>query len=197
MDELKKRLRKNFRDDQKLQWSDALLDEIIFEAQREYAIYSGGVTGKLDIITENTAVMILPEDFFQVIGAIAPDGWDIPIVSYRKLAERYGDFRNHKGNCVKALCFNFDGFGKMRIYPQVPEGCFAGTLYYKRLPVQGEELPFNAAAVEYYALFLMCQFAGKAQAQSYYSAFMESVYQEQKQKVAFGNKNAVRTGRFF
>lgn len=195
--DLKKRLRKNFRDDYKIQWSDDLLDEILHEAQREYALYSGGLTGTHKVVTVNSPVQTLPEDFFQIISVTGPDGRDIPVVSYRGLAENHGDFRKDKGNKAKAFCFNFDSFGKFRIYPQLPEGTFAGTICYKRLPKEGEWLSLNAVAIEQYCLFLMYQFTGKPMAQNCFSAFMDAIYKEQKQKLAFGGKTIPRTGVYF
>jgi hypothetical protein len=197
MADLKNRLRKNFRDDYKIQWSEALLDEILYEAQREYALYSGGLVGRHDAVSSGSPVLSLPEDFFQIISATDPEGNNIPVVSYRKLAENYGDFRKDKGNKVKAFCFNFDSFGKFRIYPQLPEGTFAGTIYYKRLPREGEWAAVNAAAVEQYALFLMYQFTGKSMAQNCFAAFMDAIYKEQKQQLDAGSKNIVRTGVYF
>lgn len=197
MADLKNRLRKNFRDDYKIQWSEALLDEILYEAQREYALYSGGLVGRYDAVSSGSPVLSLPEDFFQIISATDPDGNNIPVVSYRKLAENHGDFRKDKGNKIKAFCFNFDSFGKFRIYPQLPEGTFAGTIYYKRLPKDGEWAVVNAAAVEQYALFLMYQFTGKSMAKNCFAAFMDAIYKEQKQQLDAGSKNIVRTGVYF
>lgn len=197
MDEMKKRLRKAFRDDHHIQWSDALLDEILYEAQREYALYSGGFTGRYDVFAGDSPVLMMPDDFYQAISVIDADGHAIPIISYRRLAEDHGDFRKHTGNTPEAFCFNFDPFGKFRIYPQLPAGTFAGTVYYKRLPKENEWSACNPEAVEQYARFMMYQFTGKAMAQNSFNAFLEAIYKEQKQKLAFGSKKIARTGVYY
>lgn len=197
MTELKERLRKAFRDEHKIQWSDALLEEILFEAQREYALYSGGSTGKFDVFSGDSPVLSMPEDFFQATQIISPEGKALPIVSYRELAEEYGDFRKDKGSFAKAFCFNFDTFGKFRIYPQLPPDTFAGTVIYKRLPVVWDPDMKNSTAVEHYAMFLMYQFTGKALAQNAFAAFMDAIYKEQKQKLSSGSKQIARKGVFF
>ena len=197
MTELKERLRKAFRDEHKIQWSDALLEEILFEAQREYALYSGGLTGKIDVFSGDSPVLSMPEDFFQVTQVISPEGKALPLVSYRELAEEYGDFRKDKGSMAKAFCFNFDSFGKFRIYPQLPSGTFAGTVIYKRLPVKWEQGINNSVAVEHYAMFLMYQFTGKSTAQTSFAAFMDAIHKEQKQKLSSGSKQITRRGVFF
>jgi hypothetical protein len=197
MNELKNRLRKTFRDEHKIQWSDALLDEILYEAQREYALYSGGLVGRYDIVASGSPVISLPEDFFQVIQVISPDGKDIPAVSYRKLAEDHGDFRKDTGRRAEAFCFNFDNFGQCRIYPILPEGTFAGTIIYKRIPGTGEWSVKNSAAIEQYALFQMYQFTGKAMAQNCFTAFMNEIYREQKKKLEAGSKNIARSRIYY
>lgn len=197
MTDLKNKLRKTFRDEHKIQWSDALLDEILFEAQREYALYSGGLAARYDVEAASSAVMDLPDDFFEVTGVISPDGYDVPVVSYRKLAEKYGDFRKDKGDKPKAFCFNFDSFGKFRIYPQLPEGTFAGTIYYKRLPKENEWTSQNPGAIEQYALFMMYQFTGKKLAQNCFKAFLDEIYREKKSNLDSGSKNINRTGVYF
>lgn len=195
--ELKDRLRKAFRDDYEIQWSDALLDDILDEAQREYALYSGGLVGKHDVVTVDNPIQSLPEDFFQIIQVTAPDGSDIPVVSYRELAEKYGDFRKDTGSKARFFCFNFDSFGKFRIYPQLPQNTFAGTIIYKRIPNAEEWNVLNTTAIEHYAMFLMYQFTGKAMAQNCFDAFMDCIYREQKQKLSAGSKKIVRTGVYF
>lgn len=192
---MKKRLRKTFRDDYGIQWSDALLDEILYEAQREYTLYSGGLVGRFDIVSTDSPVLSLPEDFFQAIEVLSVDGKDLPIISYRKLAEEHGDFREDKGELVKYCCFNFDSFGKFRIYPQVPAGTKVGTLYYKRFPVDGEWVCNNSVAIEQYALFMMYQFTGKKMAQNCYTAFLDAIYSEE--KLGFGSKKVVRKGVYY
>lgn len=195
--EMKKRLRERFRDDYGIQWSDTLLDEILSEAQREYALYSGLLVGKCDIVTIDSPVLSLPENFIQAIKLTTPSGEDIPFISYRTLIERYGDFRKIKGNRVEYCCLNFDGFGKLRLFPQVPNLTFVGTLYYKRLPLESETIITNVEAIEQYAMFLMYQFTGKKLANNCYSSFMEAIHREQRHKSVFGSKKVLRKGVYY
>jgi hypothetical protein len=197
MNELKNRLRNTFHDEYKIQWSEELLDEILYEAQREYVFYSGGLTGKHKVFTATAPVLNMPEDFYQVISVISPDGQDIPIVSYKKLVEDYGDFRSARGDKAKFCCFDFDTQGKFRLYPQLPAGAFAGTVTYKRFPAANEWAAKNSRAIELYAMFLMFQFTGKAQAQNCFNMFIGEIYLEQQQKLEAGRKNIVRTGVYF
>jgi hypothetical protein len=195
--ELKERLRKTFRDEYNIQWSDALLDEILYEAEREYAFYSGGLVDTCEIVSTGSAVCYLPDDFFQVVKITGTDGRDIPAVSYRKLIEDHGDFRNDKGNSPLAVCFNFDNFGQFRVYPVLPPGTKIGTITYKRIPREGENISLNSEAVEQYALFMMYSLTGKAMAQNCYAAFMDAIHKEQKQKLSSGSKNIARTGVYY
>lgn len=197
MQELKAKLRQNFRDDHGIQWSDALLDDILYEAQREYALYSGGLLGEHKVFTVNTPEQLLPDDFFEVVQVLDEDGRIIPVVSYRKLIEKYGDFRQHKGEKAKYFCFNFDSFGKFRIYPQLPAGTFAGTIVYKRIPARGEWAAENSTAIEHYAMFQMYQFTGKSLAQTSFKNFTEEILREKRHRIDAGNKNISRTGVYF
>lgn len=195
--DLKNKLRNNFRDEHKIQWSDELLDEILCEAQREYALYSGSFVGRVDVVTADSPVLTLPEDFFQVVQVISPKGENIPLASYRYLAERYGDFRSHKGKEAKFFCFNFDTFGKYRIYPQLPAGTFAGTIIYKRLPSNDEWMAVNSNAIEQYALFQMYQFTNNKLAKNCFDAFIDEINREQHGKLNPGSKKISRTGVYF
>lgn len=197
MEELKNRLRKTFRDDYGIQWSDALLDEILYESQREYALYSGGLVGRHKLVSTGSPILSLPEDFFQALHVNTPFGNVIPIVSYRTLSERHGDFRKKRGDKVESICFNITSFGECRIYPQVPEGTIIGTLHYKRLPKTTEWVAESSAAIESYAKFLMYQFLGKKQSRIYYSTFMELIRQEQHRSLGFGGKQIIRTGVYY
>jgi hypothetical protein len=194
---LKARLRKNFGDDFGIQWSDTLLDRILFEAQREYAIYTGCLVGRYNFSVGPAPVQSLPDDFFRIIRAIDVDGCEIPIVSYRKLADDYGDFRNKTGSKIKALCFNFDGFGKFRIFPQLTSDSIGGTLIYSRLPDKSLLEVKNLFAVEQYCLFQMYQFVGKSQAKNCYLSFIDQVNKDRSDNLASGNKHIARTGVYF
>ena len=194
---LKSRLRKNFGDDYGTQWSDALLEKIIIEAQREYAVYTGCLVGKFSVISALSPVQNLPEDFFRIIRILDNTGQEIPVISFRKLADMYEDFRSIRGSQAKSVCFNFDGFGKFRLFPVLPENTFVGTAIYSRLPHDNLLEVKNIYAVEQHALFQMYQFTGKKQAQICYSAFIDQVNRDISENHASGNKHISRTGVYF
>lgn len=195
--DLKKRLRNTFGDTYKIQWSDALLDKIIIEAQREYALHTGGLVGRYKLSAGLSPVQNLPQDFFKIIRALDTNGKEIPIVSYRKLASDYGDFRKIIGDKVKSICCNFDGFGKIRIFPILPENTPIGELIYKRLPKDNILEVRNIFAIEQHALFQMFQFTGKSQAKNCYLAFIEQVNRDKSKNLSNGSKNIQRTGVYF
>jgi hypothetical protein len=196
LSDLKRKLRNRFRDEYGIQWSDDVLDGILREAQREYALYSGRVTGKFEVLTDERTVYTLPDDFFQVISVTGKDGKVIPVISYRKLIEKYGDFRKIKGERPEYICFNFDGFGKFRIFPQLPAGTYVGNVLYKRIPENDFAGLVNKEAIEQHAMFQMYQFTGKKLAQNCFKSFLDMVYREHNQGVT-GGKNMLRTGVFF
>lgn len=194
---LKYRLRKTFGDDYGIQWSDAILNDILVEAQREYALYSGALTGQVEISAGQSPVQSLPDDFVKIIRIISNDGDEIPVVSYRKLIEDYGDFRKRKGNKAESICLNFDGFGKFRIFPVLPAGTAVGKIIYSRLPNDKLLEVKNISALEQYALFQMFQFTGKAQAQNCYISFIKQIERENKLRVGTGSKYISRKGVYF
>lgn len=195
--ELKQRLRRIVRDDFGIQWNDVLLDEIIFEAQREYALLSGALTGKYELYAGPAPVQDLPEDFYKVIQIIDKDNRNIPVLSYRNLLERYGDFRTRTGTEAEGVCLNFDGLGKCRIFPVLPQGTYVGTVIYSRLPGTDRIEVKNISALEQYALFQMYQFTGKKNAQICYAAFVSEINRELRLKLMTGNKNIARTGVYY
>ena len=194
---LKEKLRKNFRDDFSIQWSDALLDEIIFEAQREYALHSGCLQGECDCVVNINGLFLLPEDFFQAIRIMDTSGRVIPIESYRVLVDKYGDFRTIHGDKARAVCFDFDSLKFMRVFPILPNGAKIGKLFYKRLPHPGEFEVKNISAVEQHALYQMFLFTGKQQAHVAYHSFLEMVYRDQNKKISSNNNSIARTGSFY
>lgn len=194
---LKEKLRKTFRDDFGIQWDDALLDDIISEAQREYALHSGCLLGECECVISHSGLCVLPQDFFQVIRIIDKNGNVIPIESYRVLAEKYDDFRNVHGDKPRAVCFDFDSLEYMRVFPALPNNTLVGKLFYKRLPQKGKFEIKNISAIEQHALYQMFLFAGKNQAQVAYQSFLKMVNRDQKLKISSNNKNITRTGIFY
>lgn len=195
--DLKKRLRAAFNDDFGTQWSDDVLSVILTESQREYALLSGCLVGETPLISSAGAVQRMPKDFISVIRIEDVSGREIPLVSYRKLADRYGDFRKQQGNDIRAVVMNFDGFGKYRVFPALSGEKSSGRIFYSRLPNNAVMEVRNTRAVEYYALFLMYQFAGKPQAQVSYSAFMNEVNRERREALGISGKHIPRTGVYY
>ena len=197
IEDLKSRLCRVFRDDHRIQWSDALLDEIIFEAQREYALYSGCLQGTFDIVSSGGPVMACPEDFIKVVRVTGSDGKELPIVSYRELAARYGDFRKITGSKAKYIVFDFDGHKRFRIFPTLPQGAFAGTVHYERLPQNNVLEVKNIEAVEAYALYMMFLMTGKDLAAVWYKKFMELVLNDTSSFHKVGITDRLRSGRYY
>lgn len=195
--DLQKRLRRSFRDDLSVQWSDDLLDEIIFEAQREYAFYSGSLVGEVDIVAGENPVIDCPADFISAIRISSTDGRDLPITSFRRLVNIYGDFRKKTSDRVTAAVMDFDGHGKLRLFPQVPPGTRAGTLFYRRLPQRGKLEVKNIAAVEAFAMYLMYLFCGKNLARVQYDKFLSAVATETGSPLKLGNNSRTVTGRYY
>lgn len=198
IDDLKKRLRSVFRDDHKIQWSDSLMDEIIFEAQREYSLYSGELLGTADIVSQENSVINCPDDFIKIVRVVDKFGRDFPVVSYKRLASEYGDFRKVPGD-ERALClvFDFDSHGRYRIFPKIKPGKYVGKMYYQRLPKENTSEIKNIDAVEAFALYMMFLFTGKDQAQAYYDRFMKLVNKDIASPYRAGNSFSVRSGRFY
>lgn len=195
--DMRKDLRLMFQDKYAVQWSDDLLDEIIYEAMREYAFYSRRLIASTDLSSGLSAVLRCPDDFIAPNIVIGVDGREIPVVSYRRLATVYGDFRKITGDTVKCVCFDFDGHGFMRVFPQIPANTVIGKMYYSRLPLTIDWSIKNMEAVKAYALFIMFSFAGKAQAQNHYEKFIELVNKEKANSIQIGNCRTQRKGRFF
>jgi hypothetical protein len=194
---LKQKLRTNLRDYYAVQWSDELLDWIIFEAQREYALYSGSLRGEYICQVGDDSLCKLPEDFFQVIRIIDMQGRVIPVESYRVLADKHGKFIDRKGDTLQSVCLDFDSLKSLRTYPVLPAGSTVGKLYYKRLPKKGVFEVNNLEAIEQHALYQMYQFIGKNQSQVAFGNFLSLVHKEQQLEIASGNSNMRRTGVYY
>lgn len=197
IEEMRSRLRKVFRDDNAIQWSDSLLDEIIHEAQREYIFYSRNLIGMVDIVSGKTPVIKCPDDFLSVVRITDDLSRNVEVVSFRRLAMLYGDFRKVTGNVVKAVCFDFDSDGFMRIFPQVPQSIYVGRMYYRRLPDEKKFEHLNFQAVEAYSLYLMFMLTGKQQASVWHSKFMKLVNEENSSATSQAYGRIYTSGRFF
>jgi hypothetical protein len=197
LQQMRSNLRQVFQDKYAVQWSDVLLDEIIYEAMREYAFYSRRLIAETDLILEDSTLIRCPEDFIEVKQVIGVDGREIPVVSYRRLATVYGDFRRRTGGCVQCICFDFDDHGILRVFPEVPAGSFIGKMFYARFPLEMDWNIDNLEAIEAYALFVMFSWCGKAQAENYFNKFIDLVNEEKIKPVLSGNSRTIHSGRFF
>lgn len=195
--DLKKRLRRTARDVYQIQWNDALLDEIINEAQREYALYSGCLTGRTELVSDGRESADLPADFIRVLKVFNPEKKEIPIKSFRQLAREYGDFRKISGVVARCAVFDFDGHKKYRIFPVLPAGMKIGTMYYERLPQTNILEVKNIEAVEAYALYMMFLMTGKDLANVWYDKFMKLVRKDNSAFYIPGIQHGYRTGRFY
>lgn len=194
---LKNRLRLAFRDDYNIQWSDALLDEIIFESQREYCLYSGRLLGTVDIVSKERPILDCPDDFIKVVQAFDNTGKVLPIISFRRLAAIYGDFRTQTGNTAKFLVFDFDDHKKYRIFPHIPAGIKVGEMHYQRLPQDEKIEVSNFTAVEAHCLYMMFLMVGKDIAAVWYNKFLELVNKDNSMFCRPGISRSVKSGRCY
>jgi len=178
-----------------LQFTDALLSEVIGEAQREYSLMSGELIARSPIRAGKGGVCAVPADFIYPVKFIGTDGQEKPFYSWRYLNDQYGDFRKVCGSELRGVIFDFESFGKMRLFPQLPEGTEAGTLYYARL-AKADELEVNdLEAVKDHALFQMFLLSGNNAAGEYYDRFVNRLNEGAVRKRNL--RSAVRRGRFY
>ena len=195
--ELREKIRRKIRDTYGLLWDEPALDRIINEAQREYSILSGSLIGESEVKATRTGVCRYPSDFIEVVRFIGTDGDEKGLFSWRYLDDLYPDFRAETGTEARGLVTDFDGYGKYRIFPKLPEGTTAGKVYYKRLAKANELETRNTEALEqhcYYQVFLL---TGKGQASEYYRRFVKLVNEEGENYRGLRNSSPVRFGRYF
>ena len=192
---LRHELRQVMRDESGFQWSDAVLNGIINQAQREYSLYSGKLCGECKVSFGD--VHVVPDDFIEPLKFIDTKGRDIPFVSWRYLNEMYPDFRKVAGSTLEFVCFDFDGYGKFRIFPHVSSEGYAGNLYYRRLSHDNILENCNHHAVKSHCLYQMFFFAGKTTASNYWDEFISLVNKESRSDTVLKNIQKNRHGSFF
>lgn len=190
-------VRKSIRDIFGLVWDDDALDRAINEAQREYAILSGSLVGVVTVFSSGNGVFPLPNDFIAPIKFIGKDGFEVPFYSWRNVHDKYPDFRKVTGDQLQCIIPDFDSFGNMRMFPILPVGARAGTLYYQRLPKSGELETTNKRAIELHSLFQAFLLDGNASASIYYNRFRTAVSEESHIQRGMKTKSNFRRGRFF
>lgn len=193
---LRDELRSAIRDDYDLLWSDAELDEIINEAQREYSLYTGTLTASVTVFSTENEVHDAPPDFIEPIQFINHSGYEIPIVSWQKLNVLYPDFRKVTGNCIQAVCFDFDGYKKFRFFPKTPPG-ESGTLFYRRTAKKNKIDTRNREAIKQHALFQIFMLTGKSAFENYWKNFLMAVNREARSPQTMRNRKDICGGRFY
>lgn len=191
-------VRKSIRDLLGLVWDDTALDYAINEAQREYAILGGSLVASMAVIPTENGVFSLPNDYLVPVKFIDAKGYEIPFYSWRNIHDKYTDFRKVTGNIVQSIITDFDGFGKLRLFPIVPAGLSpVGTLYYQRLPKKDTIETKNVRAIELHSLFQAFMIDGNPSAAVYYNRFIKAVNEESAVQRGMKTKSRLRRGRFF
>ena len=195
--DIRERVRRSVRDTFDMVWSDADIDRIINEAQREYAIVSGSLIGKVAVTIPSNGVFVAPDNFIEPVSFVGTDGMKMPLYSWRYLHDLYPDFRNVPGSEIRGLVDDFDGFGKFRAFPKVPGGTMVGTLCYKRFPEKDKLETTNIGAIEQHCLFQMFLLMGNGVAGDYYRNFITAINREGVAQRGMKNHSNIRRGRFF
>lgn len=195
--EIREKVRRVIRDTHVLLWDDASLDRIINEAQREYSMLAGSFVGTFDLESSEDGVSDVPDDFIEPIKFIGSDNLDKPIYSWRYLHSCYPDFRSIFGTELRGIVTDFDGYQKVRLFPRLPSGIFAGKLYYKRLAKPNVIETTNISAIEQHCFFQVFLLSDHKSAGTYYSRFVESVNKESSVQRGLKTKSNIRRGRFF
>lgn len=197
-EDLRYDLRNIMRDESGFQWPDAVLNGIINQAQREYSIYSGKLCGEKEIVSSlDSAIHVLPDDFIEPLKFIDLKGSQIPFVSWKYLNEKYPDFRKIKGDFIECVCFDFDGFGKFRIFPHLLHEKNVGKIIYRRFAHENVLEKCNLTAVKSHCLYQMSLFSGKTSANNYWNEFISLVNKESRSDSVLRNRQKYRHGSFY
>lgn len=191
-------VRKSIRDLLGLVWDDTALDYAINEAQREYAILGGSLVAQTKVYATESGVFSLPDDYLVPVKFIDNYGIEVPFYSWRNIHDKYPDFRKVTGNNIQAIITDFDGFGKLRLFPLLPTSLSpVGTLYYQRLPEKDKLETQNVRAIELHSLFQAFMIDGNPSAAVYYNRFVQAVNEENAVQRGMKTKSRLRRGRFF
>lgn len=194
---MRERVRGVLRDVHALLLDDETLDDLINESQREYALLSGSLTGEAEVTDTGNGVWEGPGDWIELIRFSGIDGLDVPLYSWRKLQDDYGDFREIAGDHVRYIIPDFDGFGRIRMFPKSRIPRSVGKVYYKRLPVKNRLEVRNEDAVYQHVLFMASMLTDKSSGGEYYRKYLDSVNKERNQLRGIGTSSRIRRGRFF
>lgn len=190
-------IRRELRDIDGLRYSDSILFPLIHEAQREYAMDTGKLSGECNLIVPEDGVIILPHDFIYPMLCNLGDN-EIPIVSRSFLESEYGsNWKTHSGDLVRYLCFDCGTYGTATVYPRIKKGSDVGILTYARLPTVGiiefiEKEPL-IAWVRFYLSMIECD----KRWQEYYKAYKTSVLRHNGSYASTDKKASVLRGRYF
>lgn len=195
--DIREKVRESIRDTYGLLWDDDGLDELINEAQREYAYFSGLLTGVAAITVNAYNLHAAPIDFIEPIKYLDASGYELPILSWRYLHNIYPDFRTMTGTAPQGIIFNFDTYGSYRIFPLLPAGTDAGTIIYKKLPTDDVLETSNIEAIEQHCLYQMFMLTGKKATQNYFAGFSDAVNREARSMQTMRNRKTLRQRRYF
>ena len=217
--DLRERIRRVLRDAHGLLWDDAGLDGVIDEAQREYVLCSGTLSREVRVLEQSASASVAsleraerlgnaeifavdgvfecPEDYIEPVKFVLPRGEEVPFYSWGYVSELYPDFRKVRGDEVRGIIPDFDGYGKLRLFPVIPAGVFAGNLIYKCYPRNGEVCTTNFEAVAQHCLYQMFLLTDGEAAVYHYKRFQELVNREQSERRGIAVRKDTRRGRFF
>ncbi len=196
--DLRDMVRNSIRDTYNLLYSDDELDIFINEAQREYAYRSLKLVGNVEFTNNGSNVFTLPTDFIQVIKVVnSNDNRELSVVSWKYLNSFYGDFRQVTGNYPQAVCFDFDSYGLMRVFPKVLYDDYSIKVYYARLSEVDILEIIDSEIIISYCLFQACLLTGKDSASSHFNDFVEKVQRESQSYHALKNSKPNRRSIYF
>ena len=138
-----------------------------------------------------------PEDYIEPVKFVLPSGEEVPFYSWGYISELYPDFRKVRGDEVRGIIPDFDGYGKLRLFPVIPAGVFAGKLIYKCYPRSGEVCTTNFEAVAQHCLYQMFLLTDGEAAVYHYKRFQGLVNREQSERRGIAVRKDTRRGRFF
>ena len=138
-----------------------------------------------------------PEDYIEPVKFVLPSGEEVPFYSWGYVSELYPDFRKVRGDEVRGIIPDFDGYGKLRLFPVISAGEFAGKLIYKCYPRNGEVCTTNFEAVAQHCLYQMFLLTDGEAAVYHYKRFQELVNREQSERRGIAVRKDTRRGRFF
>lgn len=195
---LRQELSKIARDTYGAQWSDTALDSIINQAQREYSIFSGKLTGSIVVNSSgrDDDIHIMPDDFIEPLKFIGQDGRDVPVVSWQYLHRLYPDFRKITGSKVQGVCFDYYSHGQFLIFPRL-EQQRVGQLFYRRFARDDFWEGCNTEAIKNHCLYQMFFLTSKNAAGQYLNEFYKLVNKEARSNTVLRNRQKSRHGSFY